>query len=251
MSSPQVISGPTPEDHPIPIRVREAAEGSKIEGIWLNALGGLTYEIRTGGNTCFAKFSPGNPPEKEADLLMEAQRMQWAEEFINVPVVLSCEQFEEGQLMLTAALHGHSAVSELGKGNPERSAYALGHGLRQLHDLLPVDSCPFSWDLTSRVSGLPRDQQSELLSDAPSVDPVVCHGDACLPNTLLDAKGDFLGHVDMGNLGVADRWADLAIAAWSTEWNYGAGYEELVYAGYGIDPDQKKIEFYRRVRDAT
>jgi len=55
----------------------------------------------------------------------------------------------------------------------------------------------------------------------------------------------------MGNLGVADRWADLAIAAWSTEWNYGPGYEELVYAGYGMDPDRSKIDFYRRVWDAT
>lgn len=54
----------------------------------------------------------------------------------------------------------------------------------------------------------------------------------------------------MGNLGVADRWADLAIA-WSTEWNYGPGYEHSVYAGYGIDPNEEKIAFYRRIWDAT
>ena len=42
---------------------------------------------------------------------------------------------------------------------------------------------------------------------------VVCHGDACAPNTLLHDDGRFAAHVDLGSLGVADRWADIAVAA--------------------------------------
>jgi kanamycin kinase len=76
-------------------------------------------------------------------------------------------------------------------------------------------------------------------------EPVVCHGDACAPNTLLRADGGFLAHVDLGALGVADRWADLAVAAWSTEWNYGVGLAPLLYESYGIDPDVERIDFYR------
>lgn len=57
----------------------------------------------------------------------------------------------------------------------------------------------------------------ELLVDPPPVDRlVVCHGDACAPNTLLSGDGHFAAHVDLGALGLADRWADLAVAAWST-----------------------------------
>ncbi len=44
---------------------------------------------------------------------------------------------------------------------------------------------------------------------------VVCHGDACAPNTLIDDDGRCSGHVDLGDLGVADRWADLAVATLS------------------------------------
>ncbi|WP_218125970.1 hypothetical protein [Sinosporangium album] len=44
-------------------------------------------------------------------------------------------------------------------------------------------------------------------------------GAARVPNTLLHADGAFAAHVDLDSLGVADRWADLAVAAWSTEWN--------------------------------
>jgi aminoglycoside phosphotransferase len=36
---------------------------------------------------------------------------------------------------------------------------------------------------------------------------VVCHGDACAPNTLIAAEGRWSGHVDLGMLGTADRWA--------------------------------------------
>ncbi len=37
--------------------------------------------------------------------------------------------------------------------------------------------------------------------------------------------------MDLGCLGVADRWADLAVATWSTTWNYGTGWERgLLYA---------------------
>ena len=51
------------------------------------------------------------------------------------------------------------------------------------------------------------------LSSSPPIDQlVVCHGDACAPNTLIDSDGSCSGHVDLGTLGIADRWADLAIA---------------------------------------
>jgi kanamycin kinase len=48
----------------------------------------------------------------------------------------------------------------------------------------------------------------------------VCHGDSCAPNTLFTEDGHFSGHVDLGELGIADSRADLAIATWSTEWNH-------------------------------
>jgi kanamycin kinase len=89
-----------------------------------------------------------------------------------------------------------------------------------------------------------------LLAEAPPVDRlVVCHGDACAPNTLLSDDGSWSGHVDLGALGVADRWADLAVAAWSTEWNYGPGWADHLLDAYGIEPDPGRMAYYRLLWD--
>jgi kanamycin kinase len=74
---------------------------------------------------------------------------------------------------------------------------------------------------------------------------VVCTGDACAPNTLVDDDGRCSGHVDLGALGVADRWADLAVATWSTQWNYGPGWEGALLDAYGIAADPVRTGYYR------
>lgn len=80
---------------------------------------------------------------------------------------------------------------------------------------------------------------------------VVCHGDACAPNTLLAGDGTWSGHVDLGLLGTADRWADLAVATWSAEWNFGPGWEELLLDAYGIQPDPDRTRYYRLLWDLS
>lgn len=99
----------------------------------------------------------------------------------------------------------------------------------------------------ARGTAVPRE-----LAVAPPVDrAVVCHGDACAPNTLLDDDGAWSGHVDLGALGLADRWADLAVATYSTLWNYGAGYEAPLLEAYGVEADPVRARYYRALWDAT
>jgi kanamycin kinase len=92
----------------------------------------------------------------------------------------------------------------------------------------------------------------ESLRDAPAVDRlVVCHGDACMPNTLLDAEGRPIAVVDLAALGTADRWADIAVASMSTEWNYGPGWEDALIEAYGLEPDRERLAYYRDLWNAT
>jgi aminoglycoside phosphotransferase len=76
-------------------------------------------------------------------------------------------------------------------------------------------------------------------------EPVLVHGDACAPNTLISADGEWTGHVDVGDLGVGDRWADLAVASLSLDWNFGEGHQAELFDAYGIDSDDGRISYYR------
>lgn len=79
---------------------------------------------------------------------------------------------------------------------------------------------------------------------------VVCHGDACAPNTLIDDDGRPSAHVDLGDLGIADRWADLAVATLSLSWNYDGSFEGALLDAYGVERDATRIEFYRDLWNA-
>lgn len=47
------------------------------------------------------------------------------------------------------------------------------------------------------------------------------------------------------------RWADIAVAAMSTGWNYGPGWEEPLLAAYGIAADPERMAFHRELWNET
>ena len=114
---------------------------------------------------------------------------------------------------------------------------AIGAGLRALHDALPVVRL-VGWERLRQAGAHRLGAPAKPPPEPPPIDRLgVCHGDACAPNTLIDDQGSWTGHVDIGELGVADRWADLAIATWSTEWNYGPSWDGELLHAYGIERD--------------
>ncbi len=71
------------------------------------------------------------------------------------------------------------------------------------------------------------------------------------PTRCSPDEGEPLAHVDLGALGLADRWADIAVASRNTVWNYGPGWEDLLIAAYGVEPDRERLDFYSDLWDAT
>jgi kanamycin kinase len=198
--------------------------------------------------------------------------MLWAAKYTPVPVPVASGGNESGTWLVTAGLPGRNAVDPRWEAEPRTAARAIGEGLRAMHDAMPPDLCPFSWTAEIRVErsrraaaegridpaeqwqpehqvlSIPR--ALELIADIPPTDRlVVCHGDACAPNTLLTEDGRWAGHVDLGGLGVGDRWADIAVATWSTQWNYGPGWENELLDAYGIEPDPERTRYYRLLWD--
>lgn len=251
----------------LPSSLLQVAAGRAVRPVWRNELGGLTVEVDTDPDRCFLKWTPPGT----VCLDEEASRLRWAQPWTPVPQVLGVGADDAGSWMLTAALPGENAVSPRWRTEPARAVWALGEGLRALHDALPVADCPYSWSAADRVddarrraaAGMldPRRWHEEhralgvagaldVLADTPPPDRlVVCCGDACAPNTLVGADGRWSGHVDLGSLGVADRWADLAVATWSCDWNYGPGWQDLLLASYGVAADPHRTAYYRLLWD--
>ncbi len=116
------------------------------------------------------------------------------------------------------------------------------------HDRGPA--CDQGWDLAGGDRVVVRHLSyaaalAELDRLRPGIeDLVVCHGDYCLPNVMISG-GEVAGFVDLGELCVADRWRDLAVATWSVTWNLGPGFEDLFLASYGIERNEEAQTFYR------
>jgi kanamycin kinase len=259
-----VIAGRPTSRVPVPAAVRSLAAGEPLELVWRNDLGGLTFAV----GDRVVKWMPAG---RGIELSQEATRLGWAAPFTPVPAVLDHGRDRDGSWLVTRRLPGRSAVDAHHRSDPHRTVTAVGIGLRALHESLPVQACPFEWSAAARVADVHRradaglidparwhdvhrrlsiDQAQARIAQPPPIDQiVVCHGDACAPNTLLDDDGAWSAHVDFGALGVGDRWADLAIATWSIDWNFGAGYESLLLDAYGIDADPDRIDYYRLLWD--
>lgn len=242
-----VASVPGP-DVQVPDEMARVA-GEPVELVWQNQAGGLTGRT-AGPDGVFVKW---NPPGSSESLRAEADRLAWIAGRHPAPVALRYTANDAGETLVTRALPGRSAVDPTWRARPDDAIRALATGLRRLH-ALPTGSCPYSWSVETRIAEAVQAGREVpfALTEPPPIDRlVVAHGDACAPNTLIDSRGRFLATVDLGRLGVADRWADLAVVTMSFAWNYEHFSEELFWRTYGVEPDRERIAYYRALWDAT
>ena len=236
------------EDIAVPAQVRDLARGAALTPVWRNDYGGVTFRTDDG------RFLKHGPRNAESSFAGEAARLAWAAPYARVPPVLEVGGDDTHEWMATAAIPGSSAVDPRWVAEPAVAVRAVGEGLRALHDALPVEDCPFDWRVPSRIANAEGRgiRVPDALREAPPIDRlVVCHADACCPNTLVGDDGRWAAHVDLGTLGVGDRWADIAVASMSTTWNYGEGWEDALIEAYGVEPDRERLSYYRDLWNAT
>ncbi len=224
-------------DDPVPAIVIELSRGRPIELVWRNELGGMTF--RLGG-----EFLKWNPRRTGIDLERERVRLEWLAGRHPAPQVVDWGGDDDAQWLLMAALPGESAVGDDWRARRPEAIRAIASGLLAIH-AIPIGDFPSSW----MAEGWVGQESASLGTRPPLVEPVLVHGDACAPNTLISIEGEWTGNVDFGDLAVGDRWADLAIASLSLDWNFGPGHQGELFDAYGIEPDEERIDYYRAVWD--
>jgi streptomycin 3"-kinase len=214
-----------------------------------------------------------------SDLRGEWERIEWlAATSVPCPSVVDWLESADGACLVTVAVKGVSA-GDVPAGLVEIATRSIAEVVAGLH-LVDVGGCPFDRRLRVTVPqavgvvrrggvdprnvevtlrGLPsvvllERVQADLaaMQELESGDLVVCHGDACLPNFLLDpTTGRCVGLVDLGRLGVADRYLDLSLLvatmAEAGEFDqYTAADAESLLRHYGRpDPDEARLGYYR------
>ncbi|MGW2917835.1 APH(3'') family aminoglycoside O-phosphotransferase [Streptomyces angustmyceticus] len=269
------------DDHSGPRAVSPSLLG--FGGDWLPVTAGESgaFVFRSADAARYAKCVPA---ADAADLTAERDRIAWLSgQDVPGPRVLDWYSGDAGACLVTSTVHGVSAdqVSpEDLRGSWERIADAV----RRLHEV-PVSQCPFRRSLDAMVAlacdvvardavnpeFLPVEQQhtppTDLLAhltqqlprrrDQEADDAVVCHGDLCLPNILLDPQTlDVAGFIDLGRLGHADRYADLALLltsareTWTSE-NQAQAADVAFAERYGIALDHDRLRFYLHLDPLT
>lgn len=197
----------------------------------------------------------------------EMERLQWLAAYLPVPQIVDFARTPDHAWLLTTALPGRTAFQCLDShdGSADRIVDALATFLRRLH-AIPVVHCPFDSDPVTRLveararidAGLVDEDDFDDVRSGWSaehvwtamqqylpftVDPVVTHGDFSLDNLMMN-QDEVVGCLDVGRLGIADRYQDLAIL-WNGLAPFGAALQDRFLRHYGVaEPDHSKIAFH-------
>lgn len=230
------------------------------------------------------RFAKVVPVADASALEAERDRIEWfSDSGIDGARVLDWRTSDDGVCLVTTAVGGISA-DRLEPADLDRAWPSITDALARLHGI-PVDTCPYRRTL-NQMMALARAAVAEdrvhreflpqhLLDIPPAVileslerdlpaqrereqaDAVVCHGDFCLPNILIDPDASTVtGLIDLGRLGHADPYADIALLlanareTWGDEASARRADHDFA-ARYGVTLDPERLDFYLRLDPLT
>ncbi len=205
------------------------------------------------------------------------QMMRWLEGRIPVPRVICYEQDNEYQYLLMSKLTGKMSCDEYYMERPQELLTLLAEAMKMLW-AVDVTDCPRGRDIDVELAEAkyrvendlvdmdnvepttfgeggfrdPKELLQWLEDNRPDYEPVLSHGDFCLPNIFIE-DGRISGFIDLGDTGIGDKWRDIALCYRSLKHNFDGSYGGKVYADFqpdmlfeklGIQPNWEKLKYY-------
>ena len=236
------------------------------EGIGMSGSAVLVYPDQV------LKIQPDGPEARN-----EAFMLRWLKDRLPVPAVEAWTVEDGTAYLLMERCEGRMACDTAYLDKPEELAALLANGLRALW-AVDVRDCPSDQGLSQKLAqarynvehGLvdmgnvepatfgpkgfrgPAHLLEWLESHRPAEEPVLSHGDCCLPN-LFGVGERLTGFIDLGKTGRADKWCDIALCCRSLGGNLAGRYggrprldfdPKRLFDVLGMDMDEEKIRYY-------
>jgi aminoglycoside phosphotransferase len=203
---------------------------------------------------------------------------QWLSQRIPTPRILVYEVVDEKAYCLMSRVKGRMACDEIYMNDPELLLEIITKALQLLWSV-DISDCPCIQNLDVKLDMARFNVENDLVDvdnaepdtfgkegfkdpqellkwledNRPDEDLVFTHGDFCLPNIFAE-DSNITGFIDLGRMGVADKWQDIALCYRSLKHNfegkYNGGYyydgfsPNMLFEKLGIEVDQKKLRYY-------
>ncbi len=205
------------------------------------------------------------------------QVMRWLDGKLPVPKVLAYEADADFQYLLMSRISGKMSCDEYYLEHPRELCRLLAQAFRMLWSV-DLTGCPRERTIENELEEAkyrvennlvdledaepdtfgaggfenPQALLAWLQSHKPEYEPVLSHGDFCLPNIFL--KDDQVsGFIDLGAAGIGDKWRDIALCHRSLRHNCDGTFGGKIYPDVnpdllleelGIEPNNEKIRYY-------
>ena len=212
---------------------------------------------------------------KQNDL--SVQVMRWLQGKLPVPKVICYESDNDFQYLLMSRVTGKMSCDEYYLEHPRELCRLLAQAFRMLWSV-DVTGCPRERTIENELEEAMYRVENNLvdLEDAeqdtvgengfenpealldwlqthkPEYEPVLSHGDFCLPNIFFK-DNQVSGFIDLGATGIGDKWRDIALCYRSLKHNVDGTFGNKIYPDVnpdllleelGIEPNNEKIRYY-------
>ena len=202
--------------------------------------------------------------------------LRWLDGRVPAPRIIETVVQSGWRWTLMSRIRGEMACTEVWRADPHRLVRVLADAMKRLWETDLTD-CPVVQSPDVKLAQARRTVEAgevnmELVEPEtfgeggfpspaallqwleeykPPFEPVLTHGDFCLPNVFLE-DWSVTGFLDLGRSGAGDRWTDIAILWRTLRDNFGGHYGEAVpgfhpdelFDALGMEKDEKRLKYY-------
>lgn len=238
------------------------------------------YLIKKGFINCFEEKDVVVKISTRKEVVYEALNMTWLKKYCKVPEIHRYGMVKDNYYCMMEYLPGVMFQELLDSYDVKDVVKTYASLIRQFHDIDPV-GLPHNHSLEQKLKHVEYCMEKQLINTDHferelkqytieeiyqkiqtylpiEEDLVLCHGDICMPNIMMNGL-ELSGYIDIVGIGVCDRHLDLAIGLRSLRYNlelyryeFNQEVVDLFLETYGIkELEKEKVEFYILLDELT